>query len=113
MMAQIILLSGSILLLCIEYDCLVITFQNSLKDSLSLNDVTIVDQKKTKHWILLCACIITSKAEEFAKVIKNHFRADECTPYYALFSSRNQLIIAFPLKVFDICKRELFLSQDM
>lgn len=113
MMAQFILFSGSILLLYIEYDCLGITFQDSLKDSLPPNDVTIVDQKKTKHWVLLCAGIITSKVEEFTKVINNHFRAEECTPYYALFSSRNQLIIAFPLKVFDICKRELFLSQDM
>ena len=113
MIALIILLSGSILLLYIEYDCLVITFQNSLKDSLSLNDVTIVDQKKTKHWVLLCAGIVTSKVEEFTKVINNHFRAEECTPYYALFSSRNQLIIAFSHKVFDICKREFSLSQEM
>ena len=101
MMAQIILISGSILLSYIEYDCLGITFQDSLKDSLSLNDATIVVQKKTNHWILLSAGIINFKVEEFTKVINNHFRAEECAPYYALFSSRNQLIIAFPLKVFD------------
>ena len=73
--------------------------------------MTIVDQKKKKYWVLLCAGIITSKVEEFTKVINNHFRAEECTLYYALFSTMNQLIIAFPLNVFEFASGNSFFRK--
>ena len=85
-----------------EYDFHGIIVQDSLKDSLLLNDVTILGRKKTKDWELIRVGIVNSKIEEFAEAISDCLRVEEGIPYYAHFYSRNKLMVAFPHKVFKV-----------
>ena len=85
-----------------EYDFHGIIVQESLKDSLLLNDVIILGRKQTKDWELIRVGIMNSEIEEFIEAISDCLRVEESIPYYAHFYSRNKLIVVFPHKVFNV-----------